>query len=122
MNLIEKYLTSIEKSPRRTKLYIGKDALFLVFRYVETAIDLKRRPEKRKKHRVTVILLLTLHGVQRIEPIHQNYQKHVDDLAAKLEWGSIDSQSSLLGAMGKYRTTHGPLRLKLNPTRLEYYL
>ena len=122
MKLIEKYLTHIEKSKVRTHLVIGSDALFLVFRRTETAIDLKRSPEKRKKYRVTVVLVLTAHGVQRLEPIHNSYQRHVDSIVSKIKYGSVDSQATLLGAMSKYRTSHGPLCLTLTATKLEWYL
>lgn len=120
MDLIEKYLTRIQKSKKRTHLYICDDVLLLTVRR-KTREWGKPSVMKRNFKKETVILVLS-YDVKRFECIDSNYQPYLNKIHAKIKYGSIKSHSDIVEALGKYRTPYGTACIRLSSTKLEYYL
>ena len=120
MDLLKKYLTHIQNSPKRTHLYIGDDILFVTIRRKRDEVGQIRSRDKRQSVRETVILALS-DKVYRLEVVDHHHQRHLDKLLAKIKYGSVDSMSSLVESLN-VNTAYGTPYVRMTLTKLEYYL
>ena len=119
-NLLEKYLTHIQKSAKRTHLYIGDDALFLTIR--RKTVIWGEIGKKKKEYKKETVILVLMENVYRLEVIDSNYQPYLNKILSKIKYGSIDSRLSLVHEMGKFYTRYGVNCIKMTETKLDYYL